>query len=70
VPVCARRHTAPSRDRHKTGLRALRRWVSGARPDASTLAELRERVLARFCCLAATITLSQQRARPKRALVI
>jgi len=39
------------------------------RHGARTLAGLRERVLARFCCLAAAITLNHQLGRPSRALV-
>jgi hypothetical protein len=39
------------------------------RHGARTLPGLRERVLARFCCLAAAITLNHQLGRPSRALV-
>ena len=39
------------------------------RHGARTLKGLRERVLARFCCLAAAITLNHQLGRPSRALV-
>jgi hypothetical protein len=39
------------------------------RHGARTLNGLRERVLARFCCLAAAITLNHQLGRPSRALV-
>jgi hypothetical protein len=39
------------------------------RHGARTLAGLRERILARFCCLAAAITLNHQLGRPSRALV-
>jgi hypothetical protein len=39
------------------------------RHGAPTLAGLRERILARFCCLAAAITLNHQLGRPSRALV-
>jgi hypothetical protein len=39
------------------------------RHGARTLQGLRERILARFCCLAAAITLNHQLGRPSRALV-
>jgi hypothetical protein len=39
------------------------------RHGARTLPGLRERTLARFCCLAAAITLNHQLGRPSRALV-
>jgi Transposase DDE domain len=39
------------------------------RHGARTLPGLRERILARFCCLAAAITLNHQLGRPSRALV-
>jgi hypothetical protein len=39
-------------------------------PDGTrTLAGLRGRILARFCCLAAAITLNHQLGRPSRAVV-
>jgi hypothetical protein len=39
------------------------------RHGARTLQGLRERILHRFCCLAAAITLNHQLGRPSRALV-
>jgi hypothetical protein len=39
------------------------------RHGARTLPGLRERILARFCCLAAAITLNHQLGRPSRALI-
>ena len=39
------------------------------RHGARTLSGLIERILARFCCLAAAITLNHQLGRPSRALV-
>ena len=61
---------------------APRTEVSGATPvraGAARLSQgalyervaerLRERILARFCCLAAAITLNHQLGRPSRALV-
>jgi hypothetical protein len=39
------------------------------RHGARTPAGLRERILARFCCLAAAVTLNHELGRPSRALV-
>ncbi len=39
------------------------------RHGARTLAGLRERILARFCCLAAAVTLNHSLGRNSRALV-
>jgi hypothetical protein len=46
----------------------LQRLLTLERHGARTLADLRERILARFCCLAAAITLNHELGRPSRAL--
>ena len=62
-------HLAPIRQRIESIFWTCKDILTLERHDARTLAGLRERVLARFCCLAAAITLNHQLGRPSRALV-
>jgi hypothetical protein len=62
-------HLAPIRQRIESIFWTCKDLLTLERHGARTLAGLRERVLARFCCLAAAITLNHQLGRPTRALV-
>jgi hypothetical protein len=62
-------HLAPIRQRVESILWTCKDLLTLERHGARTLAGLRERILARFCCLAAAITLNHQLGRPSRALV-
>ncbi len=62
-------HLAPIRQRIESIFWTCKDLLTLDRHGARTLAGLRERVLARFCCLAAAITLNHQLRRPSRALV-
>jgi len=63
-------HLAPIRQRIESIFWTCKDILTLERHGARTLAGLRERVLARFCCLAAAITLNHQLGRPSRALVV
>jgi hypothetical protein len=60
---------APIRQRIESIFWTCKDMLTLERHGARTLAGLRERILARFCCLAAAITLNHQLGRPSRALV-
>ena len=62
-------YLAPIRQRIESIFWTCKDLLTLERHGARTLAGLRERVLARFCCLAAAITLNHQLGRPSRALV-
>ena len=62
-------HIAPLRQRIESIFWTCKELLTLERHGARTLAGLRERILARFCCLAAAITLNHQLGRPSRALV-
>jgi transposase len=62
-------HLAPIRQRIESIFWTCKDLLTLERHGARTLAGLRERVIARFCCLAAAITLNHQLGRPSRALV-
>ena len=52
----------------RRALPAIRRTLALERHGARTVAGLRERILARFLCLAACISLNYRLGRPSRAL--
>jgi hypothetical protein len=60
---------APIRQRIESIFWTCKDLLTLERHGARTLQGLRERILARFCCLAAAITLNHQLGRPSRALV-
>jgi hypothetical protein len=62
-------HLAPIRQRIESIFWTCKDLLTLERHGARTLAGLRERILARFCCLAAAITLNHQLGRNSRALV-
>ncbi len=62
-------HLAPIRQRIESIFWTCKDLLTLERHGARTLAGLRERILARLCCLAAAITLNHQLGRPSRALV-
>jgi hypothetical protein len=62
-------HLAPIRQRIESIFWTCKDILTLERHGARTLPGLRERVLARFVCLAAAITLNHQLDRPSRALV-
>jgi hypothetical protein len=62
-------HLAPIRQRIESIFWTCKDLLTLERHGARTLAGLRERVLARFCALAAAITLNHKLGRPSRALV-
>jgi hypothetical protein len=64
-----RPHLAPIRQRIESISWTCKDLLTLKRHGARTLAGLRERILARFCCLAAEITINHQLGRPSRALV-
>jgi transposase len=65
----ARPHLAPIRQRIESIFWTCKDILTLERHGARTLPGLRERILQRFCCLAAAITLNHQLGRPSRALV-
>ena len=62
-------HLAPIRQRIESIFWTCKDLLTLERHGARTPAGLRERVLQRFVCLAAAITLNPQLGRPSRALV-
>jgi hypothetical protein len=62
-------HLAPIRQRIESIFWTCKDLLTLERHGARTLAGLRERILARFCCLAACINLNHRLGRPSRALV-
>jgi len=62
-------HLAPIRQRIESIFWTCKDLLTLERHGARTLAGLRERVLQRFCCLAACISLNHRLGRPSRALV-
>jgi DDE family transposase len=62
-------HLAPIRQRIESIFWTCKDLLTLERHGARTLQGLRERILQRFCCLAAAITLNHQLGRPSRALV-
>jgi hypothetical protein len=62
-------HLAPIRQRIESIFWTCKDLLTLERHGARTLPGLRERVLARFCALAAAITLNHKLGRPSRALV-
>ncbi len=62
-------HLAPIRQRIESIFWTCKDILTLERHGARTLPGLRERVLARFLCLAAAVTLNHQLGRPSRALV-
>lgn len=62
-------HLAPIRQRVESIFWTCKDLLTLERHGARTLQGLRERILARFCCLAAAITLNHQLGRNSRALV-
>lgn len=62
-------HLAPIRQRIESIFWTCKDLLTLERHGARTLAGLRERILQRFLCLAACITLNHQLGRPSRALV-
>jgi Transposase DDE domain len=62
-------HLAPIRQRIESIFSTCKDVLSLERHRARTLAGLRERILQRFLCLAACISLNHQLGRPSRALV-
>jgi len=62
-------HLAPIRQRNESIFWTCKELPTLKRHGARTMAGLRDRVLSRFLCLAACITLTQRLGRPSRALV-
>ena len=62
-------HLAPIRQRIESIFWTCKDLLTLERHGARTLPGIRERILARFCCLAAAITLNHKLGRPSRALV-
>jgi hypothetical protein len=62
-------HLAPIRQRIESIFWTCKDILTLERHGARTLQGIRERILQRFCCLAAAITLNHQIGRPSRALV-
>jgi Transposase DDE domain len=62
-------HLAPIRQRIESIFWTCKDLLTLERHGARTLPGLRQRILQRFCCLAAAITLNHQLGRPSRALV-
>jgi len=62
-------HLAPIRQRIESIFWTCKDLLTLERHGARTLAGLRERVLQRFVCLAAAISLNHELGRPSRALV-
>jgi hypothetical protein len=64
-----RPHLAPIRQRIESIFWTCKDLLTLERHGARTLAGLRERILARFCCLAAAVSLNHQLGRKSRSLV-
>jgi hypothetical protein len=64
-----RPHLAPIRQRIESIIWTAKDILTLERHGARTLQGLRERIIARFCCLAAAIMLNHQLGRPSRELV-
>lgn len=62
-------HLAPIRQRIESIIWTTKDILTLERHGARTLPGLRERILQRFCCLAACVMLNHQLCRPSRALV-
>jgi hypothetical protein len=62
-------HLAPIRQRIQSIIWTAKAILTLQRHGARTLPGLRERILQRFCCLAACVMLNHQQCRPSRALV-
>jgi len=62
-------HLSPIRQRIESIFWTCKDLLTLERHGARTLAGLRERILARFCCLTACISLNHRLGRPSRALV-
>ncbi len=62
-------HLAPIRQRIESIFWTCKDLLTLERHGARTMAGLRERILQRFCCLAACISLNHRLGRPSRALV-
>jgi len=62
-------HLAPIRQRIESIFWTCKDLLTLERHGARTMAGLRERIVARFCCLAACIALNHQLGRPSRSLV-
>jgi len=62
-------HLAPIRQRIESIFWTCKDLLSLERHGARTMAGLRERLLARFCCLAACVALNHRLGRPSRSLV-
>ena len=62
-------HLAPIRQRIESIFWTCKDLLTLERHGARTLAGIRERLLARFCCLAAAVSLNHQLGRNSRALV-
>jgi hypothetical protein len=62
-------HLAPIRQRIESIIWTAKDILTLERHGARTLPGLRERILQRFCCLAACVMLNHQLCRPSRALV-
>jgi hypothetical protein len=62
-------HLAPIRQRIESIFWTCKDLLTLERHGVRTMAGLRERILARFCCLAACISLNHRLGRPSRALV-
>ena len=62
-------HLAPIRQRIESIFWTCKDLLTLERHGARTMAGLRERILARFCCLAACVALNHQLGRPSRSLV-
>ena len=62
-------HLAPSRQRIESIFSTCKDLLSLEHHGARTLARLKERILQRFLCLAACVSLNHQLGRPSRALV-
>ena len=62
-------HLAPIRQRIESIFWTCKDLLTLERHGARTMAGLRERIVARFCCLAACVSLNHQLGRPSRSLV-
>jgi len=68
-PQAERPHLAPIRQRIESIIWTAKDILTLERHGARTLKGLRERLIARFCCLAAAIALNHQLGRPSREIV-
>jgi len=66
---CGRPHLAPIRQRIESIFQTCKDLLTLERHGARTLEGLKERILQRFLCLAACVTLNHKLGRPSRALV-